>query len=94
MGAIVGHKLWALTDGHQVLCVTHLPQLAAFGDQHYKVEKHVRGGRSLAQAKTLKGKDRVGELALMLGSISAANLESATDLLHQAIETKKVVQAG
>jgi DNA repair protein RecN (Recombination protein N) len=94
VGAIVGHKLWALTDGHQVLCVTHLPQLAAFGDQHYKVEKHVRGGRSLAQAKTLQGEDRVAELALMLGSVSAANLESAGDLLHQATETKKVAETG
>ncbi len=94
VGAIVGHKLWGLTNGHQVLCVTHLPQLAAFGDQHYKVEKRVQGGRSLAQAKTLRGEERVAELALMLGSVSAANLESAADLLGQAEETKKVVQSS
>jgi DNA repair protein RecN (Recombination protein N) len=89
VGAVVGHKLWALTGAHQVLCVTHLPQLAAFGDQHYKVEKHVQERRSLAQAKLLKGDKRVDELALMLGSVSEANIESASDLLQQAAETKE-----
>jgi DNA repair protein RecN (Recombination protein N) len=89
VGAIVGHKLWALTSGHQVLCVTHLPQLAAFGDQHYRVAKTVQGGRSLAQATALTGDERIAELALMLGSESEANLESASELLRQAVETKK-----
>lgn len=89
VGAIVGHKLWALTSGHQVLCVTHLPQLAAFGDQHYRVAKTVQGGRSLAQATALMGDERIAELALMLGSESEANLESASELLRQAVETKK-----
>jgi DNA repair protein RecN (Recombination protein N) len=89
VGAVVGQKLWALTGAHQVLCVTHLPQLAAYGDQHYKVEKHVKAGRSLAQAKLLKGDTRVDELALMLGSVSEANIESASDLLQQAAEAKE-----
>ena len=93
VGAIVGQKLWGLTNGHQVLCVTHLPQLAAFGDQHYKVEKRVQAGRSLAQASALVGNDRIAELALMLGSVSAANIESATDLMREAAEIKKTVQA-
>jgi len=94
VGAIVGHKLWALTSGHQVLCVTHLPQLAAFGDQHYRVAKTVQGGRALAQATTLLGHDRIAELALMLGSESEANLESASDLLRQVAEIKKSSRAS
>jgi DNA repair protein RecN (Recombination protein N) len=94
VGAIVGQKLWALTTNHQVLCVTHLPQLAAFGDQHFKVAKHVAGGRSVAQAVPLSGDERLAELALMLGSVSPANLESATDLLVQAGEEKQAVRAG
>ncbi|HHH40842.1 MAG TPA: DNA repair protein RecN, partial [Chloroflexi bacterium] len=56
VGAIVGQKLWQLTlpsaqgtAGHQVLCVTHLPQLAGFGDRHLKVEKVVREGRTVTQ---------------------------------------------
>lgn len=92
VGAVVGHKLWGLTGEHQVLCVTHLPQLAAYGDQHYKVEKHVKGGRSLAQARPLKGDKRVDELALMLGSVSEANIESANDLLRQAAEAKQAAK--
>jgi DNA repair protein RecN (Recombination protein N) len=89
VGAVVGRKLWALTGAHQVLCVTHLPQLAAFGDQHYKVEKHVEGGRSVAQARMLQGNLRVDELALMLGSVSEANVKSANDLLQQAAVEKE-----
>jgi DNA repair protein RecN (Recombination protein N) len=94
VGAIVGRKLWGLTGAHQVLCVTHLPQLAAFGDQHYKVEKQVKGGRSLAQTTILKGNRRVDELALMLGGVSEANVESANELLRQAVTTKDEVPAS
>jgi DNA repair protein RecN (Recombination protein N) len=94
VGAIVGQKLWALATSHQVLCVTHLPQLAAFGDQHYKVEKHVEAGRSLAEAVPLSGDKRVAELALMLGGVSPANIESANDLLTHAGETKETVKVG
>jgi DNA repair protein RecN (Recombination protein N) len=94
VGAIVGRKLWGLTGAHQVLCVTHLPQLAAFGDQHYQVEKQVKGGRSLAQTTMLKGNRRVDELALMLGGVSDANVESANELLRQAVTTKDEVPAS
>ena len=45
VGTVVGQKLWQLGRQHQVLCVTHLPQLAAFGDQHLRVRKQVREGR-------------------------------------------------
>ncbi len=44
VGTIVGQKLWSLGGSHQVLCITHLPQLAGFGDQHFKVEKAFQGG--------------------------------------------------
>ena len=43
---MVGHKLWKLTDRHQVLCITHLAQLAAFGQQHYQVHKLIEDGRN------------------------------------------------
>ena len=51
VGAVVGEKLWALTRAHQVLCITHLPQLASFGDSHYKVEK-VGAGKSHRHQRT------------------------------------------
>jgi DNA repair protein RecN (Recombination protein N) len=89
VGAIVGHKLWGLAQNHQVLCVTHLPQLGAFGDQHYRVEKQVQGKRTVTLAKTLDHEERIPELALMLGGVSETNLESATELVRQATGVKR-----
>jgi DNA repair protein RecN (Recombination protein N) len=83
-GGVVGRKLWGLARDHQVLCVTHLPQLAAHGDRHFKVEKSARSGRTLAEVRELQGAERLKELAEMLGDGSAANLHSAEALLQNA----------
>ncbi len=88
VGGVVGEKLWRLARTHQVLCITHLPQLASFGDQHFKVEKEVRKGRTVTTVKDLADEARVPELALMLGTASEATMESAVDLLRGATETK------
>lgn len=84
VGIVVGQKLWGLTSNHQVLCITHLPQLAAFGDQHIKIEKRVVDGRTVTQAREMAAEERKEELALMMGGVSNPNLESARDLLRQA----------
>ena len=81
IGAVVGLKLWQLARQHQVLCVTHLPQLAAFGDQHLKVEKLVKDQRTSTALTPLKDEPRVLELASMLGDVSEGTLQSATELL-------------
>jgi len=81
IGAVVGEKLFRLTDKHQVICITHLPQLAGFGQQHYQVLKDVEGGRSHIQVQEISGEDRIKELATMLGGPSEKNLESAQELL-------------
>jgi len=81
VGGIVGHKLWNLSHKHQVICVTHLPQLAAFGNQHFHVYKLIQEGRTLTRIKHLQGEDRLTELALMFGEISEGTLQSAKDLL-------------
>ncbi|MGD8554097.1 MAG: DNA repair protein RecN [Anaerolineales bacterium] len=88
VGAVVGRKLWNLARSHQVLCVTHLPQLAAYGDRHYSVEKQVDGGRTVTRVRRISGKTRASELAKMLGGTSQSNLESAQELLRQAKEGK------
>ncbi len=88
VGAIVGRKLWGVAQNHQVLCVTHLPQLGAFGDQHFKIEKEAQGGRTVTLARCLTDTERLPELASMLGGVSEPNLESAADLLRQAVEAK------
>ena len=84
VGAVVGSKLRGLARGHQVLCVTHLPQLAAFGDQHFRVEKETGRGRTTTHVHGVTGDERVAELALMLGGDSESNRRSAAELLAQA----------
>ncbi len=90
VGAVVGQKLWQLARTHQVLCVTHLPQLAGFGDQHYKVDKLVEDGRTTTAVQQLEGEARLVELAHMLGEVSEGTLQSANEILqsvHQATST-------
>lgn len=89
IGTIVGQKLWSLARAHQVLCITHLPQLAAFGDQHYQVQKLVSGERTTTQVKDLAGEARVLELAQMMGDISEGTLHSARELI-QSVQKRTV----
>ena len=84
IGSVVGSKLKGLAQDHQVLCVTHLPQLAAHADRHYQVEKVVVEGRTLARVSTLERDARLSELAEMLGEANDANRELAAALLESA----------
>jgi DNA repair protein RecN (Recombination protein N) len=84
VGLVVGHKLWNLARNHQVFCVTHLPQLAAFGDQHYQVQKLVQDNRTLTRVEPLSGEPRLLELAQMLGQVGEATLQSAHEILQTA----------
>jgi DNA repair protein RecN (Recombination protein N) len=89
VGGIVGQKLWNLSQEHQVLCVTHLPQLAAYGEQHYHVHKEIHTGRTVTQVEALEGEKRIGELAQMLGGISNGTLQSARELLAYVEQQSK-----
>ncbi|MEO1286179.1 MAG: DNA repair protein RecN [Chloroflexota bacterium] len=85
LGAVVGEKLWTLTEGHQVLCVTHLPQLASFGDKHFHVKKEIIGKRTLSHLTELEeATTRISELADMLGASGESGMQSARDLLSEA----------
>ena len=79
----VGQNLSDLGEKFQVLCVTHLPQIAAYAGTHYRVEKTVQGGRTLTTVERLKGEKRVEELArLMTGTaVSSKSRASARELL-------------
>lgn len=66
---IVGKKLKKVAASHQVLCVTHLPQIAALADSHYVVQKEVAKGRTFTEVKKLNDKERVEEVARMLGGV-------------------------
>jgi DNA repair protein RecN (Recombination protein N) len=83
----VGEKLarLAIGGGRQVLCVTHLAQLAAFADVHHVVEKGLAGGRTVTTSRQVAEEDRVAELARMLGGdATTAGRDHAKQLLDQA----------
>ncbi len=84
VGSVVGEKLWALANNHQVLCVTHLAQLAGYGDKHYHVKKRVKGDRTSTLVQALTDDERVQELAAMLGTEGESGKLSAQEILSTA----------
>ena len=84
VGTTVGEKLWHVARAHQVFCVTHLPQLAAFGDQHLTVRKIVQNDRTITETEVLSGEKRIQELAGMLGSPGESGMVSAREILAEA----------
>lgn len=81
-GALVGEALARLARRHQVFCVTHLPQVAAFADHHFVMSKRADGSRTSSDARRVEGEERVAELASMLGGVTQANLGAARELLE------------
>ena len=79
----VGHRLRELAKAHQVLCITHLPQVAAAGHRHYRVVKDTSKGRTTTSLEVLEGKSRLDELARMLGDKSQTAKSLAESLLKQ-----------
>jgi DNA repair protein RecN (Recombination protein N) len=79
----VGRALGELASHHQVLCITHLPQIAACADVHFRVEKRERGGRTVASVALVAGEARVEEVARMAGgeAVGEATRKHARDLL-------------
>jgi DNA repair protein RecN (Recombination protein N) len=90
VGGKVGQKLWGLSHGgkHQVLCVTHLPQIAGYAEAHYHVTKQVVGERTQTGIRTLAGDDRIDELAQMLGTLSDSTRQSAREILSEGAAVK------
>jgi DNA repair protein RecN (Recombination protein N) len=81
---VVGDRLAAVAARRQVLCVTHLAQIAARAGHHVRVSKSVQGGRSRASVEALRGEVRVAEIARMLGGETKAALRHARELLTEA----------
>jgi DNA repair protein RecN (Recombination protein N) len=88
---IVGRKLWMLGTAAQVLCVTHLPQIAAYADRHFRVQKAIEDERTFAGALALDPATRVNELAEMLGGERNDDLDGAALRMLQAADTAKAV---
>jgi len=81
---VVGRKLSELARFHQIICITHLPQIAKFGDHHFRIEKQVRSGRTRTRMSHLKDAARIEEIARMLGGekITRATLDHAREMLN------------
>jgi DNA repair protein RecN (Recombination protein N) len=81
---VVGKKLANLADHHQIICITHLPQIAKFGDHHFSVSKNVANGRTKTEINQLSGEDRLEEIARMLGGeeITQTTLDHAREMLN------------
>ena len=84
VATVVGQKLASLGDRFQVLCITHLPQIAACGRSHFQIEKRIQGRRTVTSVTRLNDEDRVVEIARMMGGSAAGEkaLESARELLN------------
>lgn len=81
---VLGEKMAALSATNQVLCVTHLPQIAGLATAHYTVEKEIVGDRTRVEVRRLEAEERIQELARMLGGSPATAEQHARELLHGA----------
>lgn len=102
IGSTVGRKLWELTVSnggkttktnandirHQVLCITHLPQLAAYGDLHYHVAKQVMDGRTITEVHHLADDSRITELARMMGADTESGRVSISEMMTDVAACK------
>jgi len=82
-GQVVGEKLWALASGHQVVVISHLPQIAAFAETHFRIGKAERGERVVSEVEQIDGAARVDELAAMLDGypVTSAARDNARAML-------------
>jgi DNA repair protein RecN (Recombination protein N) len=94
IGAVVGQKLWSLAAEHQVLVVTHLPQLAGFSDMHFKVEKRRQGSRTVTHVTELARDKQIDELTAMLGAEAESARQSAQEILTYVDGVKKRAAAS
>jgi DNA repair protein RecN (Recombination protein N) len=94
MGETVGRKLVAVSRQRQVLCVTHLPQIASFADRHLVVTKRTARDRTRTTVAWLEESDRLQEVARMLGGPerSSTPLQHAAELLEAAARLKKQIK--
>ncbi len=85
---VVGARLRALGNRYQVLCITHLPQIAAYGESHYRIEKLVKAGRTITSVTSVSGPAREEEIARMIGGadLNPAVRASARAMLESRVD--------
>ena len=92
---VVGARLRRLADRFQVLCITHLPQIAAYGTSHFRIEKAVKSGRTSTSVTRVDGVERETEIARMMGGVdvSAAVLAGAREMIEAKANTRRKAKA-
>jgi DNA repair protein RecN (Recombination protein N) len=92
---VVGARLRLLGDRFQVLCITHLPQIAAYGATHYRIAKSVKAGRTTTSVGRIDGGDREAEIARMMGGleVSASVLAGAREMIEAKANTRRKAKA-
>jgi len=90
-GEVIGEKLWSLARGRQVICITHLPQIAVFADAHHAIRKNTDGSRASTTLESLSGDVLVRELTMMLvgSQQSESSVKSVKELLQKAEDWKR-----
>lgn len=90
-GDVVGKKLWRLACGRQAICVTHLPQIGAFADSHFSVQKIATGERTMSIIEKLDDNEHLNEMAVMLAgpNYTEATRQSASELIKEAVLWKQ-----
>lgn len=93
---VIGRRLSDVAAHHQVLCITHSPQVAAYGDQHFHVSKAIAAGRTYSRIHRLSPAERQEEMARMLGGVdlTASTREAAGDLLDAARRARGLGERG
>ena len=91
----VGEKLYDISRSHQVICITHLPQIAALADHHFRVTKEEQSGRTFTRVTLLQPDGRAEELGRLTGgrAVTDAALENAKDMLRQAADYKRTLSS-
>ncbi len=92
VGGVVGQKLWGLSKDHQVLCVTHLPQIACYADSHVRVVKTTSRERTVTSVEALDWEGKMTEVSQMLGSGGGAARRNASEMLEEAGRWKRALQ--
>jgi DNA repair protein RecN (Recombination protein N) len=86
--SIVGEKLLKMAENHQIICITHLPQIAVFADHHYVLEKYTDGEETFTTLREIRNEERVDEIARLVGgrTLTDKTRENARELIKQAQE--------
>lgn len=86
----IAEKIYKVATGSQVLCITHLPQVAAMADTHLFISKRAKAGRTMTNVKPLSNDEKVSEIGRMIAGVEVTELtkQHAKELLHQANDVK------